>query len=277
MGRRYPSWNQSGLDVVRQLNNAEANTSVRRPTVVKGLVVALVFAGAILGDDSRAQFDRLKAESQAAMTAGQWDVAESRLLQLMEMSAAVRPSIYEMYAEVVSPLAEVYRQTQATEKLESLYRKRAAESGPGLEKGLAQADLGFFLQGSDFASADRYRGEMLVEDAVHTFEGCAAAAKQGEACTRRLADTAGIQAAIFFQKVEYDRAEPLLRRVVDMPENLVQDEVMLVSLHALRGILVFRKEFDEAKQIEDRATAFAAAHPNALSRLQKNATRSRTR
>jgi hypothetical protein len=100
---------------------------------------------------------------------------------------------------------------------------------------------------------------------------------EGEVCRRRLADTAGIQGAMFFQKLDYSRAEPLFRRVITLPEETVQDEVMLVSLHALRGIMILRKQFDEAKQLELRAAAFEAAHPNARSRLQAESTRSRSR
>ena len=52
---------------------------------------------------------------------------------------------------------------------------------------------------------------------------------------------------------------------------------MLVSLHALRGILILRKDFDEAKQLELRAAAFEASHPNALARLKGDGKRGRKR
>ncbi|HYI96206.1 MAG TPA: hypothetical protein VEX68_21875, partial [Bryobacteraceae bacterium] len=106
---------------------------------------------------------------------------------------------------------------------------------------------------------------------------CAMSKTEGEQCRRRLADTAGIQGAMFFQKLDYSRAEPLFRRVITMPESTVQDEVMLVSLHALRGIMMVRKQFEEAKQLELRAAAFEAAHPNALTRLKQDGSRSRSR
>ena len=80
---------------------------------------------------------------------------------------------------------------------------------------------------------------------------------------------------MFFQKLDYKRAEPLFRRVITMPEGSVQDEVMLVSLHALRGILIVRKEYDEARQLELRAAAFEATHPNALARLKGETARGR--
>jgi hypothetical protein len=182
-----------------------------------------------------------------------------------------------MYADVVSPLAEIYKNTEATDKLEGLYQRRLEESGAGLDRGLAQADLGFFYQASEFASVDRLHGERLVDDAVATFEQCATTKAEGEGCRRRLADTAGIQGAIFFQRLDYARAEPQFRRVITLPEAMVQEEVMLISLHALRGIMILRKQFDEAKQLELRAAAFEAAHPNARSRLKAESTRSRSR
>jgi hypothetical protein len=49
-----------------------------------------------------------------------------------------------------------------------------------------------------------------------------------------------------------------------------------VSLHALRGILLLQKEFDEAKQLELRAAAFEVAHPGALARLKQEGNRSRS-
>ena len=180
-----------------------------------------------------------------------------------------------MYAEIVSPLAEIYKKSEAVEKLEALYQQRVDQSGEGLERGLAQADLGFFYQGSEFASADRFLGEQFVEKAVESFEHCAASKSEGDQCRKRLADTAGIQGAMFFQRLDYKRAEPLFRRVITMPDGSVQDEVMLVSLHALRGILILRKDYDEARQLELRAAAFEAAHPNALTRLKGEGARGR--
>jgi hypothetical protein len=112
---------------------------------------------------------------------------------------------------------------------------------------------------------------------VKTFERCTRNQWEGDQCRRRLADTAGIQGAMFFQRLDYERAEPLFRRVITSPEALVQDEVMLVSLHALRGILISRKDFAEAKQMESRAAAYEATHPGARNRLRNENTRSRTR
>lgn len=227
--------------------------------------------------DSRIEFDKLKAEARAAVAAGDYAAAEARYGKLLKLSDTVRPGPTEMYADVVSALADVYRKTQAAEKLEALYQARVEKADAGLAKGLAQADLGFYYQASDFASADRYYGERLVDDAVKSFEHCAQTKTEGEVCRRRLADTAGIQGAMFFQRLEYSRAEPLFRRVITSPESVVQDEVMLVSLHALRGILILRKDFAEAKALELRAAAYEAAHPNALNRLKSESSRSRTR
>ena len=240
-------------------------------------LTVFAFAGIVWATDPRAQFDRLKSEGRSALKAEDWTAAESRYQQLMQLAAMVQPTITEMYAEVVSPLAEVYKATGDMEKLEHLYQRRVEESHEGLERGLSQADLGFFYQSSDFASADRFNGERLVEDAVKTFDSCAANKTEGDQCRRRLADTTGIQGALFFQNLEYKRAEPLFRRVVTTPDNIVQDEVMLVSLHALRGILLLQKEFDEAKQLELRAAAFEVAHPGALARLKQEGNRTRSR
>jgi hypothetical protein len=245
---------------------------------VSRFFIALFFGTVLLwGADLRVQFETLKAEGRAAITAEDWTTAEARYTKLLQLSESVHPGTYEMYAEVVSPLAEVYRKTQATEKLENLYQMRTEHAAPGLAKGLAQADLGFFYQASDFASSDQYHGERLVDVAVKTFEQCALTKMEGDQCRRRLADTAGIQGAMFFQRLDYDRAEPLFRRVISSPEAVVQDEVMLVSLHALRGILILRKNYEEAKKLEIRAAAYEAAHPNALNRLKTESTRSRSR
>jgi hypothetical protein len=236
-----------------------------------------VFAGVLWANDPRARFDRLKSEAQAAVEAQDWATAEVRYEQLMQMTTTVHLTAGEMYAEVVSPLAAVYKQTENTDKLEKLYQDRVDRSEAGLERGLAQADLGFFYQSSDFASADRFHGEQLVNDALKTFERCVTSKTDGEQCRRRIGDTTGIQGAVFFEETEYKRAEPLFRRVVAMPENAVQQEIMLVSLHALRGILVLRKEFDEAKLLELRAATFEAAHPDALAKLKQEGTRTRSR
>ena len=213
------------------------------------------------------------------MASENWAVAQARYEKLLQLAPSVKAGTYEMYAEVVSPLAEVYKKTEAFEKLEELYQRRLEKSAEGLEKGLAQADLGFYYQNSDFASADKFRGERLVEDALKSFERCSQDKLEGDQCRRRVADTAGIQGALYFQTLQYDRAEPLFRRVVTLPETIVQQEVMLVSLHALRGILILRKDYDGAKQLELRAAAFEAAHPGAVNRLRQDrgaGTRSRT-
>jgi tetratricopeptide (TPR) repeat protein len=244
---------------------------------VKRLLLAIVFAGVVWGADPRAQFDRLKVEARAAVQAQDWKTAEARYQRLLQLAPSVHAGSYEMYAEVVSPLAEIYKKSNAADKLEALYQQRVEQSNVGLDRALAQADLGFFYQGSDFASADQFHGERLVDEAVKSFEQCATSKTEGDQCRKRLADTAGIQGAMFFQKLDYKRAEPLFRTVITMPDGSVQDEVMLVSLHALRGILILHKQFDEAKQLELRAAAFEAAHPNALARLKNEGSRARSR
>lgn len=244
---------------------------------VRALLITLAFAGIASSADLRAQFDRTKSEARAAAQAGDFPTAETHYVELLQMAEGAHATTYEVYAEVVSPLADVYRKMESMDKLEALYRNRVDSATPGLAKGLAQADLGFFYQNNEFASVDKLMGEKLVDDAVKTFEQCSSAKQEGEQCKRRLADTAGIQGAMFFQKLDYKRAEPLFRRVVTMPESTVQGEVMLVSLHALRGILILHKQFEEAKQLELRAAAYEAAHPNALARLKPEGTRSRTR
>jgi len=239
-------------------------------------LILFVCTGVLFANDLRSQFDRTKAQARAAVEAEDWAAAEVRYEKLLKLSAAVHPSLLEMYAEVVSPLAELYKKTGTVDKLEKLYQDRMEGSVAGLERGLAQADLGFFYQASDFASADQLHGEQLVAEAVKSFEQCAASKTEGEQCRRRLGDTAGLQGAVFFQRLDYQRAEPLFRRVIGLPESTVQDEVMLVSLHALRGILAERNDFDEAKQLALRAAAFEASHPQALNRLKQESTRSRS-
>lgn len=240
-------------------------------------MILIFLVSSLWASDLRTQFEKLKTEGRAAVSAGDWKSAESHYRKLLQLADHVHPGTYELYADVVSPLANVYRKTEATEKLEALYQMRTERAAPGLAKGLAQADLGFYYQSSDFASADRYHGERLVDEAVATFEQCAQSKLEGDQCRRRLADTAGIQGAMFFQRLDYSRAEPLFRRVIGTPEAAVQDEVMLVSLHALRGILILRKNFEEAKQLEVRAAAYEASHPNALNRLKNENSRSRSR
>jgi hypothetical protein len=242
---------------------------------VKRLLAAFVFAGVVWGSDQRAQFDRLKAEARSAAQALDWEKAEARYQNLLQLARSAQVGASEIYADVVSPLAEIYKKSNAGDKLEALYQQRVDRSLEGLDRGLAEADLGFFYQGSDFASADRFIGEQLVEKAVKSFEHCAASKEEGHQCRKRLADTAGIQGAMFFQKLDYTRAEPLFRRVITMPEGSVQDEVMLVSLHALRGILIVRKDYDEARLLELRAAAFEATHPDALARLKAEGARGR--
>ena len=238
----------------------------------------LIFcAVALWASDPRAQFDRLKSEGRAAIESENWVVAEARYLKLLEMAAEVHPSTTEMYAEVVSPLAAIYKRTDDAEKLENLFQQRVENSAEGIDRGLSQADLGFYYQNSDFASSDQFHGERLVEDAIKTFEQCSTEKKQGEQCRHRLADTVGIQGAIFFQKREFNRAEPLFRRVLTTPETAVQDEIVLVSLRALKEILEMRNQLSEAKQLETRATAFEIAHPEVLARLKYEGTKARTR
>lgn len=247
------------------------------------LPITIILASAVLfGSDLRIQFEALKREGRAAVAAEDWATAEARYSKLLQISDAVNPATYEMYADVVTPLADVYRKSDQPEKLEALYRMRVERAAPGLAKGLAEADLGFFYQGSDFASSDQLHGERMIDNAVKTFEHCSSgktesSKTEADHCRRRLVDTAGIQGAMYFQRQDYKRAEPLFRRVIASPESIVQEEVMLVSLHALRGILILRKDLEGARQLEVRASAFEAAHPNALDRLKNEGTRARSR
>jgi tetratricopeptide (TPR) repeat protein len=182
-------------------------------------------------------------------------------------AAQVDPAI--VYAEIVTPLVDLLRNEQDEAKLEEFLAERVKSATPGLELGLALADLGLHYQNGE-TSADRFRGEELIDRAIATFEACSSDRERyTEQCRRRLADTAGLQGAIYFQQGKYSAAEPLFRRVVAMPEQQVQTEVLIVSMNALRGILVLRKDFDEARKIELRVAALEAVNPAAVARLRR--------
>jgi tetratricopeptide (TPR) repeat protein len=232
-------------------------------------------------ESSNTSYETLKADARNAHAAGDLRKAAGKYAELLTMAEQSRPGVYETYANVVSPLAEIYRKLDETDKVEQLYIRRVehatrAHVGDSLELGLAQADLGFHYQHSD-VSADRFHGERLILTAIKTFEHCSTSKQVSEQCRRRLADTAGIQGAIYFQNLDYKRAEPLFRRVISAPEDLVQAEVLFVSLHALRGILILRKENDEARALEQRAALVEAKNHAALARLRGAAAESTTR
>lgn len=196
------------------------------------------------------------------------DSAEAKYLALLDQAERSQPGTYDIYTSIVSPLAEIYKQNEETDKLEALYVRRVDKATPGLDLGLAQADLGFHYQRSE-VSADRFHGERYIETALKTFEQCAkSSSKLGDQCRRRLADTAGIQGAIYFQKLNYKQAEPLFRQVVSMPEPMVQAEVLFVSLHALRGILILRQENEEARALLQRAERLEENNQAAVTRLR---------
>ena len=241
---------------------------------MKLLAVVLCGVVVLLADSPRIRYAQLKAEARAAYVAADLSGAEAKYRELLLLTQDLQPGPYEVYAEVVTPLAQIYRAQKADEKLENLLRSRIDAAHGGLELGLAQADLGFHLQNSEI-SADRFHGEQMVEASLRTFEDCAAGKAYAEHCARRLAETACVQGAIFFQQLRYDAAEPLFRRVVGLPEQQVQKDVLILSIHALRGILVHRKQFPEARQLDLRAAALEAKHPESLMRLRFPSERTR--
>lgn len=252
---------------------------------MRTLAAAIIFITPVFAETVNTKYEALKAEARQAHTAGDLANAAAKYSELLNIAEHSQPGVYEVYANVVSPLADIYRKLEEEDKVEQLYIHRVDEAtkanrSDGLELGLAQADLGFHYQHSD-VSADRFHGERLIGVAIKTFEQCAPSKEVGEQCRRRLADTAGIQGAVYFQSLDYKRAEPLFRRVITTPEHLVQAEVLFVSLHALRGILILRKENDEARALELRAAQVEAKNQAALARLRDAAgdsgTRSRTR
>jgi hypothetical protein len=252
---------------------------------VRTLAAALIIIAPAFAETVNTKYEALKAEARQAQAAGDLQKAGAKYAELLTVAEHLQPGVYEVYANVVSPLADIYRNLEENDKVEQLYIHRVDEAtkthrDDGLELGLAQADLGFHYQHSD-VSADRFHGEQLILTAIKTFEQCAPSRQAGEQCRRRLADTAGIQGAIYFQNLDYKRAEPLFRRVISAPEELVQAEVLFVSLHALRGILILRKDNDEARALELRAAQVEARNHAALARLRNAAadtgSRGRTR
>ena len=245
---------------------------------MKLLLLAALLVLPLPGDSASARYEAAREEAKRALLAGDLATAETKYSALLQLAEQNATGSYEIYANVVTPLADVYRRLDRPDKLEALYTHRvevAKGKGEALDLGLAQADLGFFYQNSD-VSADRFHGERHVEQAMRTFEQCAAAKPvSAEQCRRRLADTAGIQGAIYFQQLDYKRAEPLFRRVVNQPEEMVQAEVLFVALHALRGILVQRNQQHEAQVLERRAAEIESRNGAAVARL-RNQTRSRT-
>lgn len=240
-------------------------------------VCTITGAVAQAGTSERAQYDELKAQAAAALRHGQTDLAKARLRDALALTTRAGAPANEVYRAIVSPLARLYSAAEQLDELHDLYRSRAEESGlQGLALGLAQSDYGFLLQRSD-VSRDRFLGEQMVESAVQTFAGCRTHKNESQDCRSRLADTMGIQAAFYFEQQDYKRAEPLFRKVIGFPENEVQREVMIVALHALKGIRILNKDYEEARSLEIKAAEFESRHPGSAKRLQDMGSRSRTK
>lgn len=232
---------------------------------MKLLLVLTLASVVLLADNPRSRFQAIQEEARSAAAQGDWETAETKYLVLLDMAGEVGAPPLELYANVVTPLGSIYKKTGNLDRLEALYLRQVERARSTLARGLAEADLGFFYQDSE-TSAERFRGEERVQSALRTFENCSAEEKPS--CLRRLIDTAGLQGAIFFQQGKYAQAEALFRRVLAAPESEVQNEVLLVSIHALRGILILRKDFAEARALEARAAALEARDPQALARLR---------
>jgi hypothetical protein len=231
------------------------------------LFFVAALAGASATDNPHSRFRILQAEARSAAYAGDLHAAEIKYRALLDLADVVSLAPYELYSQVITPLASVLRRQHDSAPLEALYVSRVEQAKPGLSKGLAQADLGFFYQNSE-VSVDRYHGTRMVDAAIRTFEECGTHSPDRAQCRKSLFDTAGLQGAIHFQEREYPRAEQLFRRVLAAPESEVQSEVLLVAIHALRGILILKEELQEAGALASRAAAIESKHPNALSRLR---------
>ena len=120
-------------------------------------------AGALwAGRTSRAIRSLESRKAGAAIEAENWVKAEARYLKLLEMSAAVHPSLpRRCMPKLCRRWPQIYKRIDNTDKLENLFQQRVENSPEGMDRGLSQADLGFFYQSSDFASADQFHGERL--------------------------------------------------------------------------------------------------------------------
>lgn len=245
---------------------------------MRRLALLLTLTLTVLAAANTTSYEALKIEAKQAAARGDLDGAISAYRTALSLAEARSADAYDVYANVVTPLADILRKKNLTSELEELYEQRVAaaqrlQSRGRIDLGLAQADLGFYYQNNPEASADRIHGERYVTKALETFRACSTL---NDHCRRRYADTAGIQGAIYFQQTDYKRAEFLFREVIAMPEDQVQAEVLYVALHALRGILILRKEPAEAEALEKRAALIETRNAPALERLKNQGTRSRT-
>lgn len=136
---------------------------------MKLLLLFTLASGLTLADNPRARFQQIQAEARAAAAQGDLATAEDKYLVLLDLATDVGTKPLDLYAGVVTPLAAIYKQRQDMDRLEELYFRRVEQARAGLERGLAEADLGFFGQNSE-TSADRFRGEEMVRTALLTFD-----------------------------------------------------------------------------------------------------------
>jgi len=220
------------------------------------------------------QATKLVAEAEAAESRKDDAAAEQRYRQVLQIAGShpgLGPGLKSVAYRALSQV-EVHRKNFA--KAEELMLQRLEVerklSGPvNTAIGETLEELG----GISYQQEKETQARAYFEQALKFFESCANPANPRQnqfllrSCQMRIWEVYGLWGGQLFLLHKDAEAEPLLRKVVEAPEDAVNSLVLLTCLRAQISLLARNGRDKEAREIGKRAVAYEHKHPDAAARI----------
>lgn len=206
-----------------------------------------------IGPDVRAEIERLSASAVKLYQEKKFDEALQPARRALSLSEKSYGDGHELVAVSLNNLAKVYGATGKISDAEKLYRRALAIYekllGPDSLNGAAILDSLGYLE--LVARHDPDGAEALFRRGVEIREKVLGA---GHEDTLRSIDNL---LAVYYEKGDVAKAEPLLRQVVEAREKALEpaDPRLIVALERYACLLRQAKRYTEAAKLEDRAYA----------------------
>jgi tetratricopeptide (TPR) repeat protein len=192
--------------------------------------------------------------AQVAEERGEFSVAEENYGKALRLASALPAGAYHVQTDILRKLANLYGTEAKLGDLERVFQERlkileTKQTGIDLDVGVALLDLESFYSR---LNKDQ-KAEEFANRAIDFFTHCRGVEKFHTSCDGMLAEAEGMLAELYFNRRMYDRAEPLLKKVVARPDDSATPRTMAVCLSDYAGLLAARGQTAEANNLARRA------------------------
>jgi tetratricopeptide (TPR) repeat protein len=201
---------------------------------------------------------------ELAYSKKEYGLAEEQYLLALSLARKSRlPDAVQIQSGVLRGLGDLYGVEQKYAEAEAMFRQRLDLLTATPRSGGDDLGSAFFDLGTLYVGTGRYvESEQPLGEAMRHYKACSdGPGALGVLCLKGLANAETLQGSSYIFQGKLEKAEPLIKHVMGLPDNAVEPSVRYASLQAYAVILKARGRVIESEKIHQRAELYRQQSP----------------